>query len=164
LIGTLRQKKWIVYAKRPFAGPKQVLDYLGRYTHRVAISNHRIVALTDKKVTFIYRDRSDQNKKKAMCLDGAEFIRRFLMHVLPDRFVKIRYFGFMAHRNRKKAIALIRKLIAPDKKFPEKIKETVIQMIQRVMGIDITRCPVCNSRLIALPLDGVTECRARAPT
>ncbi|MCP3863545.1 MAG: IS91 family transposase, partial [Aestuariibacter sp.] len=106
MICTVRKKNWIVYAKRPFAGPEQVLDYLGRYTHRVAISNDRIKTLQNGTVGFTYRDRADDSKKKLMTLEATEFIRRFLLHVLPDGFVKIRYFGFLAHRNKKRCIAL----------------------------------------------------------
>jgi hypothetical protein len=143
LVGSLKKKDWIVYVKRPFAGPQQVLDYLGRYTHRVAISNHRIISACNQGVAFTYRDRSDGDTVKRMSLAPVEFIRRFLLHVLPDGFVKIRYFGFMAHRHKRKYIDLIRKLIDPDAKVPEKIKETVIQLMQRLTGIDITRCPRC---------------------
>jgi hypothetical protein len=101
LIDQLWSKKWIVYAKRPFSGPEQVIEYLGRYTHRVAISNHRIKAIDDGKITFSYRDRSDENKLKEMTLKADEFIRRFLLHILPRGFVKIRYFGFLFHRGKK---------------------------------------------------------------
>jgi len=143
LIGELKKKDWIVYAKRPFAGPEQVLDYLGRYTHRVAISNHRIVSMQNGRVTLTYRDRSDDDQLKHMTLDAVEFIRRFLLHVLPDGFVKIRYYGFMAHRNRKRSIALIRKLIDSDNKS-EIRQETVAEMMLRVTGIDISLCPKCG--------------------
>jgi hypothetical protein len=144
LVAELKKKNWIVYAKRPFAGPEQVLDYLGRYTHRVAISNHRIVSLENDRVTFTYRDRGDEDKIKHMTLDAVEFIRRFLLHVLPDRFVKIRYFGFMAHRNRGKSIALIRRLLDPHGQAVEIRQETVVEMMIRVTGIDISRCPRCG--------------------
>lgn len=94
-------------------------------------------------VTFTYKDRSDKDQIKPMTLSAVEFIRRFLLHVLPDGFVKIRYYGFMAHRNRKKAIALIRQLIDPEAIFEPRI-ETVAQMMLRVAGIDITACPHCG--------------------
>ena len=154
MIRTLRKKKWIVYAKRPFAGPAQVLDYLGRYTHRVAISNNRIVSMQKDTVTFTYRDRADENKKKRMPLAATEFIRRFLLHVLPDGFVKIRYFGFLAHRNKTRCIALIRKLIDPKAEPIEKADETIADMMLRLIGIDITCCPQCgNGKMVAtMPL------------
>jgi Putative transposase len=100
LLKQARKKKWVVYAKRPFDGPQQVLDYLGRYTHRVAISNHRLLRLEDGKVTFSWKDYRDSGASKEMTLGAEEFIRRFLIHVLPDGFQKIRYFGLMANRGR----------------------------------------------------------------
>ena len=104
-------KDWIVYAKKPFAGPEQVLAYLGRYTHRIAISNHRIKAIGNNQVIFTYKDRSDNNKTRIMTLEAMEFIRRFLLHVLPHRFMKIRYYGFLANICKGKAVLLIRRLI-----------------------------------------------------
>jgi hypothetical protein len=142
-IDSLSKTRWIAYAKRPFAGPEQVLEYLGRYTHRVAISNNRIIAIDNGRVTFTYRDRKRDNEIKEMTLDADEFIRRFLLHVLPKGLIKIRYFGFLAHTNKKKEIPLIRKLIDPDATLPEKIKETIYEMMLRLTGIDITCCPKC---------------------
>ena len=104
-------QEWIVYAKPPFGGPEQVLEYLSRYTHRVAISNRRILSYEDGKVTFEWRDYADSNRVKRTTLDALEFLRRFLMHVLPDRFVRIRYFGFFSNRHRAENIALARTLI-----------------------------------------------------
>ena len=144
LIASVSKTKWIAYAKRPFAGPQQVLEYLGRYTHRVAISNNRIICIDNGRVTFTYRDRQRDNEIKIMTLDADEFIRRFLLHVLPKGLIKIRYFGFLAHTNKKKDIPLIRKLIDPDAILPEKIQETISEMMLRLTGIDITCCPACN--------------------
>ena len=144
LIKSLSKVKWIAYAKRPFAGPQQVLDYLGRYTHRVAISNNRIISILNGKVTFSYRHRQGGNETRKMTLDADEFIRRFLLHVLPKGFMKIRYFGFLSHRNKKQAIPLLRKLIDPDAKFPEKVNETILEMMLRLTGTDITCCPKCK--------------------
>ena len=143
LIESLSEVKWIAYVKSPFAGPEQVLEYLGRYTHRVAISNNRIVAIDNGKVTFTYRDR-EKNETKAMTIGADEFIRRFLLHILPKSFMKIRYFGFLANKNKKQAIPILRKLINPDAKLPEKVKETVQEMMLRVTGNDITCCPKCK--------------------
>jgi hypothetical protein len=108
LIDALSNTTWNAYAKRPFAGPKQVLEYLGRYTHRVAISNNRIICIDNGRVTFTYRDRQRDNEIEEMTLDAHEFIRRFLLHVLPKGLIKIRYFGFLAHTNKKEEIPLIR--------------------------------------------------------
>ena len=144
LINSVSKTKWIAYAKRPFAGPQQVLDYLGRYTHRVAISNNRIISMDNGRVTFTYRDRQNDNEIKKMTLDADQFIRRFLLHVLPKGLIKIRYFGFLAHTNKKMHILLIRKLIDPDATLPEKTKETICEMMLRLTGIDISCCPKCN--------------------
>ena len=100
----LRSKKWVVYAKAPFSSPETVLDYLGRYTHRVAISNHRIVAIANGNVTFFYRDRKT-GEQRPMTLEAEEFIRRFLLHVLPNGFHRVRHFGFLANHGKKKFLA-----------------------------------------------------------
>jgi hypothetical protein len=156
LINSLSKTRWIAYAKRPFAGPQQVLEYLGRYTHRVAISNHRIISIDNGRVTFTYRDRQQNNEIKKITLDANEFIRRFLLHVLPKGLMKIRYFGFLSHTNKKEQIPLIRKLIDPDATSPEKINESVDEMMLRLTGIDITCCPQCKKgkmiRIRKLPI------------
>jgi hypothetical protein len=144
LIKALSKTRWIAYAKRPFAGPDQVLEYLGRYTHRVAISNNRIISIDNGRVTFAYRDRQKDNQIKKMTLNAHEFIRRFLLHVLPKGLMKIRYFGFLSHTIKKKDIALIRKLIDPDAPLPEKINESIGEMMLRLTGIDISCCPQCK--------------------
>ena len=109
----LRSKTWVVYAKRPFGSPEHVIKYLARYTHRVAISNGRLTEIKDGRVTFRWRDSADSNRQKLMTLDATTFIRRFLLHILPSGFVKIRHFGFMANRNRREAVALCRSLLPP---------------------------------------------------
>jgi hypothetical protein len=144
LINAVSKKRWIAYAKRPFAGPDQVLEYLGRYTHRVAISNNRIISIDNGKVTFTYKDRKKDDEIKKMTLDADEFIRRFLLHVLPKGLMKIRYFGFLSHTNKKKDIKLIRKLIDPHVTLPEKINESISEMMLRLTGIDISCCPQCK--------------------
>jgi len=144
LINSVSNTKWIAYAKRPFAGPQQVLEYLGRYTHRVAISNNRIISIDNGRVTFTYRDRQKDNEIKKMTLVADEFIRRFLLHVLPKGLMKIRYFGFLSHTNKKEQIPLIRNLIDPYATLPEKINESINEMMLRLTGIDITCCPQCK--------------------
>ena len=139
------KKKWIAYSKAPFGGPEQVLEYLGRYTHRVAITNNRIQSIDNGIVTFNYRDRSDDNKVKELMLPVEEFIRRFLLHILPNGFMKIRYFGFLAHTNKRKSIPLLRQLIGSSAELPEKIEETVQEMMLRLIGVDITICPKCKN-------------------
>jgi hypothetical protein len=108
---------WVVYSKPPFGGPEHVLRYLGAYTHRVAISNSRLVALADGNVTFRWRDSAHGNKKRLMILDVDEFLRRFLLHLLPPGFVRIRNFGFLANRNRAALLPLCFQLLSgPDKR------------------------------------------------
>ena len=141
----LYNKKWVVYCKPPFDGAKGVLQYLGRYTHRIAISNNRILANQNGKVSFLWSDYADDNRQKTMTLKADEFIRRFLLHVLPHRFVRIRHFGLLANRNRKDNIALCREILA-DKSSPKENlkKETWQEQLLRITGIDVTICPVCQ--------------------
>ena len=113
LLKRLYVAKWVVYAKAPFGGPQQVLRYLGRYTHRIAISNRRIISLHEGKVTFTYKDRKDNDRDKTLTLDTREFIRRFLIHVLPHGFHKIRYFGLLAIRNRKSKLVEVQRQLDP---------------------------------------------------
>jgi hypothetical protein len=157
LINSVSKTKWIAYAKRPFAGPQQVLEYLGRYTHRVAISNNRIISIDNGRVTFTYRDRQKDNEIKKMTLVADEFIRRFLLHVLPKGLMKIRYFGFLSHTNKKEQVPLIRNLIDPQATLPEKINESINEMMLRLTGIDITCCPQCKKgkmiRIRKLPIE-----------
>ncbi len=138
------KQNWIAYSKKPFAGPEQVLEYLGRYTHRVAISNNRVKSIADGEVTFSYRDRKDDNKEKKITIKATEFIRRFLLHVLPKGFMKIRYFGFLSHSVKKELIPLLRRLIDPLATLPEKIIETIPEMMLRLTGTDINCCPKCK--------------------
>ena len=142
----LYQKKWVVYCKPPFDGAAGVLQYLGRYTHRIAISNNRILSNRDGNVSFLWRDYADDNRKKTMTLKADEFIRRFLLHVLPSRYVRIRHFGLLANRNRKDAIALCREFLGTGKTLTkEKIRqETWQEQLIRICGIDVTRCPICQ--------------------
>ena len=140
----LRQHDWVVYAKRPLAGPTQVLEYLGRYTHRVAISNERLVSHTDDVVRFRWRDYADGDRVKIMTLAAEEFIRRFLLHVVPDGFVRIRHFGFLANRTRRAKLARCRALLAPPPAPATSAIESVAALMRRLTGIDIERCPVCQ--------------------
>jgi len=144
LLTTLWNKQWITYAKQPFGGPEQVLEYLGRYTHRVAITNNRIIAIDNDRARFKYRDRSDDSKEKELTLNADEFIRRFLLHVLPKGFTKIRYYGFLAHANKKTCIELIRTLIGTTTEYEKKLVESVQEMMLRLTGTDICDCPQCG--------------------
>jgi hypothetical protein len=110
----LFRQDWVVYAKRPFGGPQHVLQYLARYTHRVAISNHRIVDFADGKVTFLWKDYAHGSKRRLMTLTAEEFLRRFLLHTLPRGFIRIRFFGFLASRRRAASLPLCQQLLAAD--------------------------------------------------
>lgn len=141
-----RKVEWVVYSKPPFGGPEQVLDYLGRYTHRVAISNDRLVRLEDGKVTFRWKDYRQRNKQKLMTLKAEEFIRRFLLHVLPRGFVRIRHFGFLANRHRETKLALCRELLgAPQADPPQSSTAGDWKILfEMLTGRSFTLCPACR--------------------
>jgi predicted Zn-ribbon and HTH transcriptional regulator len=140
----LWKKSWVVYAKKPFGSPHTVLDYLGRYTHRVALSNDRIVKVENGEVTLSYRDRKDRDRKKTMAVETQEFIRRFLLHVLPDGFMRIRHFGFLANRSKKRALARCRQLLNLDPALPQWSHLSTKDLLLRITGIDLSRCPNCQ--------------------
>ena len=153
LIRCLRSKDWVVYSKKPFAGPEQVLDYIGRYTHRIAISNNRIVDVRDGKVIFTYRDRKDNNALRLKTLDAEEFIRRFLLHVLPDGFMKIRHFGFLSNRLKKENVRLCRELIGDNTPALKREKKKAEELMLELTGIDITRCPCCRKGTMVIIME-----------
>ena len=137
------KKDWIVYAKPPFAGPEKLLDYLGRYTHKIAISNHRIVACDENSVTFKWRDFAVNNKIKLMTLSPEEFIRRFLSHVVPKNFMRIRSFGFLANACKAKKLAIIRKNLEVEAPTKQNKSDTATLMLT-LTGKDISCCPHCH--------------------
>ncbi|MCG2788674.1 MAG: IS91 family transposase [Actinomycetia bacterium] len=144
LIDELYKEDWVVYSKKPFAGPQKVLDYLGRYTFRTAISNNRIKDVKEANVTFIYRDRKDANRIKEMTLAADEFIRRFLLHVLPCSYTRIRHFGFLSNYNRAKNIACVRKLLGISSDSTEVMEKSVEELMLDLTGADISKCPRCK--------------------
>jgi Putative transposase/Transposase zinc-binding domain len=145
-LAELRQHTWVVYCKPPFAGPDHVLAYLGRYTHRVALSNDRLLALREGRVRFRWRDYADGDRVKVMDLAVDEFLRRFLLHVVPNGFVRIRHFGLLANRRRAAALAQCRTLLAqPPPPIPP--PESARTLILRVTGIDLERCLLCQGLL-----------------
>jgi hypothetical protein len=150
LLNLLYHKDWIVYAKAPFGGPHAVIEYLGRYTHKVAISNHRICNINeDDTVTFEYKDYADDNKQKQMTLSAIEFIRRFEQHILPERFTKIRTYGYLANRNRRQRInEVLKKMKLPLHKGLIKIPLSLRMMEQ--YGIDLAECPCCKNKTMQL--------------
>ena len=144
VIEASRRKDWIVYAKKPFGSPQIVLDYLGRYTHRVALSNDRIFAVDQGQVTLSYRDRKDGDRNKIMTLEVQEFIRRFLLHVLPDGFMRIRHFGFLANRSKKQTLAQCRKLLDLNPALPKSPVLSAKDLLLKITGINLSRCPCCH--------------------
>lgn len=136
--------KWNVYAKAPFAGPRQIMEYLGRYTHKVAITSHRILEITDTTITFKYKDYKDGNKQKEMTLSHEEFLRRFEQHILPKGFVKIRHSGFLSHQNKTERLKSICKQLQLSPPPPKvKLPAGVLAMMR--FGVDIGLCSVCKT-------------------
>jgi hypothetical protein len=154
-----RQTDWVVYAKRPFAGPQQVLDYVGRYTHRVAIANTRLLDIDEGQVRFRYKNYRDPSPPpRTMALDAGEFIRRFLLHVLPAGFHRIRYYGLLGNRHRKHALDRCRQLLgqaAPETPAPPPPAD-YRDRYEALTGISLTVCPVCHDGHMI-----VIECVAR---
>ena len=162
----LRAKDWVVFSKKSFAEPQHVLDYLGRYTHRIAISNHRLRAVADGQVTFDYRDRKHGNQVKQLTVPVFEFIRRFLLHVVPLAFCRIRHFGFLANRVKQESLARCRELLGvpnqPRPTWPGTVRERLLLLT----GTDPTVCPHCQGRMVVvqrfpvLPVVGSPEVSA----
>jgi Putative transposase/Transposase zinc-binding domain len=142
-LAKLRAKDWVVYAKRPLGGPEEVLAYLGRYTHRIAIGNERLLGCENGEVRFRYRDYAHGNKVKVMRLPVEEFIRRFLLHVLPKGFQRIRHYGLLANRHRTEHLAACRAALDAPTPAPAE-PETVEAFLARVFGVDVNRCPHCG--------------------
>jgi hypothetical protein len=143
----LRAVEWVVFSKRPFAGPEQVLAYLGRYTHRVALANSRLTRLADGQVDFTWKDYRHHGKTKVMTLAVDEFIRRFLLHTVPDRFHRIRHIGFLANGHRTDKLALCRALLAaptPDPPTPENYRDRT----RRLTGHALDVCPDCGGAML----------------
>jgi hypothetical protein len=142
---------WVVYSKPPFAGPEQVLGYLGRYTHRVALANSRLVGLEDGQVSFTWKDYRQDGHTKVMTLAADEFIRRFLQHTVPDGFHRIRHIGFLSNRYRAEKLALCSQLLAapprvtvPDETIPPRWQDRLRQLT----GYDVEICPCCGGRMV----------------
>lgn len=145
LLNILYHKNWVVYAKEPFAGPEHLIGYLGRYVKRIAISNDRIISIDEaqKRVAFRWRDYADGNRSKVMWLRFEEFIRRYLQHILPPRFSKVRYYGLFANRDKAKRLARCRRALDKPAK-PKVILSNWQERFYQLTGIDPTRCPCCE--------------------
>ena len=159
-LAPLRQIDWVVHAKPPFGGPEQVLNYLGRYTHRVAISNNRLLDIEDGKITFRWKDYRHNDRPRVMTLEADEFIRRFLLHVLPDGFQRIRHYGFLAHRYRKAKPALCRQLlgVALTAVVKRQDQPDYRDLYEKLTGRSLRDCPVCHAGhmvvIASLPASG----------
>jgi hypothetical protein len=163
LVETLKEKNWVVYAKPPFGGPEVVLKYLARYTHRVAISNYRLIAIEDGKVHFYWKDYADGNQQKTMALDGVEFIRRFLLHVVPSGFMRIRHFGFLAHGHRTEKLELCRRLLSVEQ--PSDMEPAAQQAVdQDPTEAAVDLCPVCKEgRMVVIEEFERQQAKAATP-
>jgi hypothetical protein len=148
LLKPLRKAPWVVYAKRPFGGPAKVLEYLGRYTHRVAIANSRIVDMADGRVSFLWKDYRHHDKRKAMTLDADEFIRRFLLHVLPNGFHRIRHYGYLANGHRAAKLAQCRRLLAAPAPLEARVVGDYRLRYLQLTGRSLVICPCCGGGMI----------------
>jgi len=149
-VAPLKHTEWVVYAKPPFAGPQQVLDYVGRYTHRVAISNNRLLDIEQDRVTFHYQDYRHNHRQETMTLSAEEFIRRFLIHVLPDGFQRIRYYGFLSNRHREEKLVLCRQLLGMPVVDPQTAPGDqpsdydFDELYEKLTGSSLRQCPICH--------------------
>jgi Putative transposase/Transposase zinc-binding domain len=160
LIRQLHGLPWVAYCKPPFGGPNQVLRYLSAYTHRVAISNHRLISFRDDQVTFRWRDSAHKNKKRLLTLPVEEFLRRFLLHVLPRGFVRIRHFGFLASRRRGALLPLCKRALSAD---PPASHRSAIPHEGEVQPASQWRCPLCGAPMTLIERLTAVQIRLRSP-
>jgi len=142
------QQKWVVYAKRPFASPKTVVEYLGRYTHKIALSNHRLIDVNEKAVSFKYKDYRQRGKQKTITLTGIEFLRRFSYHILPSGFVRIRHYGFLASRNKPTQLNIAKKQL--NQTIWVKVKYNWAKIVQEKLGFNPLQCPFCKKETLKI--------------
>lgn len=165
LYDSLFEKNWVVYAKNLFLGPKQVIEYIGRYSHRIAITNHRIIAIDNGKVSFKWKDYKDNDKQKEMTLDAIEFVRRFNQHILPHGFIRIRHYGILSSRNKTSMLKAARKALGSEinndlTSIPEKEENDWKTICVERLGFDPDICPKCKKKTL-IQID-IWE-RGRAP-
>ena len=147
LIDSCYDKEWIPYCKKTFNGAQSVIDYLGKYTHRIAVSNHRIICMDEKTVTFSVKDYNNKGQWKTLTISGVEFVRRFLMHVPPKRFVRIRHYGLLCSRTKSKKLSLCRNLLGC-KKYLSKLRgKEMPEILKQLYGINICVCQSCGGHL-----------------
>jgi len=167
LVNRMKACEWVVYAKSPFAGPQQVLDYVGRYTHRVAISNHRLLDIENHQVRFEWKDYRDGGQVKTMTLPADEFIRRFLLHVLPDGLQRIRYYGLLGNRHRKEKLELCRRLLGmPASAEPtDPTVRDYRDRYEQLTGDSLHQCPQCKQgRMLVIEILPRLPCKYAAPS
>lgn len=162
LMARARNCEWVVYSKPPFAGPQQVLDYVGRYTHRVAISNNRLLGIEGGKVQFHWKDYRDGSQTKTMDLDAEEFMRRFLLHVLPEGFQRIRYYGLLGNRHRQQKLALSRRLLGMQASGTTARAKDYRQRYEELTGRSLVLCPQCR-RGQMIPIKTLPPLLCRTP-
>jgi hypothetical protein len=165
LLDRMKTGEWVVYAKRPFAGPEQVLDYVGRYTHRVAISNNRLLDIENGQVRFQWKDYRHEGQLKTMTLSADEFIRRFLLHVLPEGFQRIRYYGFLGNRYRKEKLQQCRRLLGmPAPAIPATeppAEKDYKDRYEELTGRSLHQCPQCGrGRMLVVKILAPTLCKS----
>ena len=161
-VAALRARPWVVYAKASLTGPDKVLDYLARYTHKTAISNHRLLSTDEHSVRFAYRDRAKGNRQRAMQLPAQQFLERFVLHVLPRGFMRIRHYGLLANRNKTRALAQAASALnlpPPEPVAPESVQAFCL----RVCGLDIHLCPSCGAGRLLVLASLTPAPRSRAP-
>lgn len=161
-VGALRAKAWVVYAKESFTGPDKVLDYLARYTHKTAISNHRLLSADQTSVRFSYRDRGKGNRQRTMQLPAAQFLERFVLHVLPRGFMRIRHYGLLANRSKARLLAQAASVLnfsPPQRLAPESVQAFCL----RVCALDLQRCPSCGNGCLLVLASLLPAARSRAP-
>ena len=168
LLARLKARKWVVYAKRPFAGPQQVLDYVGRYTHRVAISNNRLLDIENNQVRFQWKDYRHGDQIETMTLSAHEFIRRFLLHVLPDGFQRIRYYGFLGNRYRKEKLEQCRRLLGTlppaEQAGTLPTEKNYRDRYEELTGQSLHQCPQCRQgRMLVIEILPRSPCKCTPP-
>lgn len=175
LLRKAARKKWVVYSKPPLAGPEQVLRYLGRYTRRIAISNGRLISMKDGKVTFRWKDRAHGDQERSLSLEAGEFMRRFLLHVVPEGLMRVRHYGLFSNTSKHKVIAWCKELLGIEATMTSltdegEDQETPQEMLSRLTGRDVTLCPQCRTghlilkeKLPALRLQPLLQPKGRAP-
>jgi hypothetical protein len=160
-LAPIRYAPWVVYAKPPFAGPEQVLEYVGRYTHRVAISNNPLLDISDGMVRFRWRDYRDHNREKTMTVSADEFIRRFLLHVLPEGFHRIRYYGLLGSRHRAQKLARCRELLGMPAPEPSdgQSERDYRDHYEQLTGVSLKQCPACHQgqMIVIETFDAITK-------